>query len=337
MKFTNCALFVSAAAAAVFMDLRHQAAVASSWEDDEVELPEQVDAADLDEADAALGDLPSLSELAERERSKQKQMLEEEGAGEAEPKFDAEEEEFENLSEGELGEEQQAGPLKDEDLEDVDSQEDLQADATKPPQQEREEAPSAGSGESTAGEGAESSQGQKKYGGQVVQEEDEEGVRLDLSALNPEQEQGAPDIAEYVDAVPKFKKEEEEKKKRKEDFKKKKEENNDINFYEKEIAIFREAEEKNKNRFDEEVQNAEEGIREPKRPSWWKRMKHKFDVVVDPGRLSFRLLGAIGSGKKRLGPLLEEEAAEDWIPAAAFSHACRLALLKFEVTHTYQQ
>ncbi|KAL8451753.1 hypothetical protein Emed_001915 [Eimeria media] len=249
---------------------------AAEWSDDDGGLAEDVDDADLmGMEDDFSGKTPSLSELAERDRDQQKKQFEAEEAAGGKEAFNLAEEEGE-LSPEEVFEEEQEQQkvVKDDEAEHVDNPEDLEDEKEQP------EKAASGSPDEAAGKEEEEAGGEKKYGGQVVVTE-EEGVNLDISSLNRQEEEASPNIPEYVEEKVKFKKEEEEKKKRKEDAKKRRAENNDISMYEREISTYKEAEEKNQNRFSPEVQNAEKNLQAPKKPSFWKRLKHTIDTALD--------------------------------------------------------
>ncbi|KAL8441308.1 hypothetical protein Emag_007292 [Eimeria magna] len=261
--------FLAGLTLASFSDRRLAAA---DWSDDDGGLGEDVDEADLmGMEDDLSGKSPSLSELAERDRAEQKKQFEEEEGAAERAAFNLAEEEMAELPPEQVDEEEQPKAVKDDEAEQVDNPEDLE---------EQVENAVSESPDKAAGQEEEEAGGEKKYGGQVVVTE-EEGVNLDTSSLNRQDEEASPNIPEYVEEQVKFKKEEEEKKKKKEDAKKRRAENNDINMYEREITAFREAEEKNQNRYSQEVQNAEGNLQAPKKPSFWKRMKHKIDTAID--------------------------------------------------------
>lgn len=185
-----------------------------------------------------------------------------------------------------------AGAAED-DLDLLEDEEDLQ---------EREEGVKAGdqpqpseSNQTNDADGTQSSSRSKSpmlYDGQAVVTTDEEGVELDTSLLNPQEEDSTPSITEFVEKVPTFKKEKEEKEKRKLQEKKQREANNNIDVYEREIQDFREIQAKNENRFSEGIENAEEGLQPPPDPGMWRRFQHWYGQKLD------RLVDRFGSDLK---------------------------------------
>ncbi|CDJ33885.1 uncharacterized protein EMH_0086150 [Eimeria mitis] len=119
------------------------------------------------------------------------------------------------------------------------------------------------------------------YNGQEVYTTDEDGVILDLSSLNKQEEHTSPNINEFIDKIPTFSKEKEEKKKRKAEAKKHKEMNNAVNIYEKEIKDFQLTQEKNKQRYKDFIENAEYNLQPPINPGIWKRLQHWYNTKMD--------------------------------------------------------
>lgn len=254
---------------------------------DEEGPPETLDAADFDfEEDFAA--TPSLSELAKREHAQQKKMYEQEGpegdeqfvVGDDEPEAPPDE-----------AQNQAAVSAEEQDIDALDNLDDLEEREEDKQQEKPEESPGE-VGETPGSSPVTSTESPTKYEGQVVQTKDEEGTELDTSSLNRQDEHSTSTVSEFVDAVPTFKKEEEKKEKKKEDHKRRKEANNEIDIYEREIKAFSQVQEKNKDRFKDEVENAEKDLQAPKNPGWWRRLRHWYNVKMN------KLVDKYGSDKK---------------------------------------